>query len=36
MDWMRRAIGRVAQRDDQNFEPALLESKNLLRNESFR
>ena len=34
MDRMRRAIGRVAQRDDQDIEPAPLESEDLLGNES--
>ena len=34
MNRMGLAIGRTAQRDDQDFEPALFESKDLLSNKS--
>jgi len=34
MDRMSRAIGRVAQRDDQDIEPTSLEGEDLLSNES--
>src|SRR5712671_2370969 len=35
VDWMGCAIGRVAQRDDQDVEPTSLQGKNLLGDKGF-